>query len=74
MQSPVRFYTVHQVAQMTQLSTHRIYEIIRQRLLPAVHICLQIRVEEQALRNWAGISLVGGSPTHAEVALSKEVA
>jgi excisionase family DNA binding protein len=50
---PVRFYTVEQVAAMLQLSKYRVYEIIRMRLLPAIHIGRQIRVEESALMQWA---------------------
>lgn len=50
---PLRFYTVEQVAAMLLLSRYRVYEIIRLRLLPAVHIGRQVRIEESALMQWA---------------------
>ena len=48
----MKFITVNKIAEQTELSTHRVYEIIRLGLLPAVRIGRQIRVEEQAFKAW----------------------
>ncbi len=46
------FLTVNQIAEQIQLSPTRVYEAIRLGLLPAVRIGRQVRVEEQAFRDW----------------------
>lgn len=51
-QLPVRFFTVPQVAEMTQLTAARIYEAVRLHLLPSVRIGRQVRIEESAFLNW----------------------
>lgn len=51
-QMPVRFFTVPQIAQMTQLSEPRVYEAVRRKLLPAIRIGRQVRVEEAAFLDW----------------------
>ncbi|GMU52604.1 MAG: hypothetical protein AMXMBFR33_17500 [Candidatus Xenobia bacterium] len=48
----LRFFTVDQVADMVQLTRARVYDAIRQKLLPAVHIGRQVRIEEQGFREW----------------------
>jgi excisionase family DNA binding protein len=48
----MKFYTVQQIADLVQLSSARVYEAIRLGLLPAVHIGRQVRIEEQAFREW----------------------
>ena len=48
----MKFYTVQQIADLVQLTPARIYEAIRQGLLPAIHIGRQVRIEEQAFHDW----------------------
>ncbi len=48
----MKFLTVNQIAEQVQLSTARVYEAIRLGLLPAVRIGRQVRIEEQAFRDW----------------------
>jgi excisionase family DNA binding protein len=48
----MKFYTVHQIAELVQLTPARVYEAIRLDLLPAVHIGRQVRIEEQAFHDW----------------------
>jgi excisionase family DNA binding protein len=48
----MKFITVNQIAKQTELSTGRVYEMIRLGLLPAVRFGRQIRVEEQAFKDW----------------------
>lgn len=48
----LRFYTVTEMAQLLQLTPHRVYEAVRQGLLPAVRIGRQVRIEEQAFLSW----------------------
>ena len=48
----MQFYTVLEIAENIKLSPDRVYEAIRQGLLPSVHIGRQIRIEEQAFREW----------------------
>lgn len=60
---PVKLYTVGQIADIVQLSRHRVYEAIRLGLLPAVHIGRQVRIEERAFLDWiqqGGQSFEGG--------------
>ena len=48
----MKFLTVDQIAETLGLTTGRVYEAIRLGLLPAVRIGRQVRVEEQAFRDW----------------------
>lgn len=48
----MRFLTVNELADTLGLSTDRVYEALRRGLLPAVRIGRQVRVEEQAFREW----------------------
>jgi excisionase family DNA binding protein len=48
----MKFLTVNEIAETIGLSTGRVYETIRLGLLPAVRIGRQVRVEEQAFRDW----------------------
>ena len=48
----MNFLTVNEIAQLLGLSNARVYETIRRGLLPAVRIGRQVRVEEQAFRDW----------------------
>ena len=48
----MRFLTVNEIAETMGLSTGRVYEALRLGLLPAVRIGRQVRVEEQAVRDW----------------------
>ena len=48
----MKFLTVNEIAEIIGLSTARVYETIRRGLLPAVRIGRQVRVEEQAFREW----------------------
>lgn len=62
-QESLRFYTVQEVADLVRLTKGRVYEAIRQHLLPAVRIGRQIRIEESAIRDWVrqgGSALSGG--------------
>ncbi len=55
--------TAAQVADALGVSKARVYDLIRQRLLPACHLGRQLRVEEAALREWVaggGQALPGG--------------
>ena len=58
----MKLITVNKIAEMTELSTQRVYETIRLGLLPAVKIGRQVRVEEQVLKDW----ISRGGQTHAE--------
>jgi len=48
----MRFFTVIEIAELLNLSPDRVYEAIRQNLLPSVHIGRQVRIEEQAFNEW----------------------
>lgn len=49
----MKFYTAAQIAKLLNMSQYRVYEAVREGLLPAVHIGRQIRVEESAFIQWA---------------------
>ena len=59
----MKFITVNKIAEQTELSTGRVYEMIRLGLLPAVRMGRQIRVEEQAFKDWIN----RGGQTYAEL-------
>ena len=48
----MKFYTVLEIGELIKLSPDRVYEAIRQGLLPSVHIGRQIRIEEQTFHDW----------------------
>ena len=57
-----RLLTVRDVAAQCGLSTARVYELVRQKRLPAVHFGRQIRVSQTTLREFishGGASLSG---------------
>jgi excisionase family DNA binding protein len=58
-----RLLSVAQVAPMLGLTEARVYELVRLRMLPAVRIGRQVRIDEQALQAWiaqGGQALPGG--------------
>lgn len=60
MDSDFDFYTVAEVAEILRLRQNRVYEAIRQELLPCVHIGRQVRIEKQAFQDW----VARGGQTH----------
>ena len=65
----MRLITVSEAAELLRLRPARVYQLAREGILPAVHVGRQVRLEEQALRDWiarGGQALSGGwrrSPT-----------
>ncbi len=51
--------TVDQVAGLLKVSHHRVYEMVREGLLPVVRLGRQVRISEDALENWIA---KGGQP------------
>jgi len=60
----MRFFTVIEIAELLNLSPDRVYEAIRQNLLPSVHIGRQIRIEEQAFNEWVRQGGMRYAPGH----------
>jgi excisionase family DNA binding protein len=60
----MRFFTVIEIAELLNLSPDRVYEAIRQNLLPSVHIGRQIRIEEQAFNEWVRQGGLRYAPGH----------
>ena len=60
----MRFFTVIEIAELLNLSADRVYEAIRQDLLPSVHIGRQIRIEEQAFNEWVRQGGLRYAPGH----------
>ena len=60
----MKFYTVLEIAENIKLSPDRVYEAIRQGLLPSVHIGRQIRIEEQAFNEWVRQGGLRYAPGH----------
>ncbi len=58
----MRFLTVNEIAETLGMSTGRVYEVLRLKLIPAVRIGRQVRVEEQAFMEW--VSKGGQTYTH----------
>ena len=55
--------TMQEVARVLRVSEARAYELARDQLLPTVRLGRQLRVEEEALRQWiraGGQALPGG--------------
>ncbi len=48
----MRLLTATEVADLLRVPKGRVYELVRQGLLPACHLGRQIRIEERALREW----------------------
>ena len=59
----MRFLTVNEIAETLGMSTHRVYEVLRHGLMPAVRIGRQVRVEEQAFKEW----VASGGQTYAHL-------
>ena len=65
----MRLMTVSEAAELLRLRPARVYQLGRAGVLPVVHLGRQVRVDEQALRDWiarGGQALSGGwrrSPT-----------
>jgi len=53
MSDTVRFLTVPEVAELIKLTEARVYEAVRLKLLPAVRIGRQIRIEHSVFVEWA---------------------
>jgi len=60
----MRFFTVLEIAELLNLSPDRVYEAIRQNLLPSVHIGRQVRIEEQAFSEWVRQGGLRYAPGH----------
>ena len=59
----MRLMTVSEAAELLRLRPARVYELAREGVLPVVRLGRQVRVEEQALRDWiarGGQALPGG--------------
>ncbi|MBX3168162.1 MAG: helix-turn-helix domain-containing protein [Candidatus Eremiobacteraeota bacterium] len=48
----MKFLTVTEMAETLGMTTGRVYEVLRLGLIPAVRIGRQVRVEEQAFKDW----------------------
>ena len=58
-----RLLSVKQVSERLGESQSRVYELIRLRLLPAVHLGRRVKVDEETLEQWikqGGMPLPGG--------------
>ena len=49
---PVKLLKVVQVARMLQVSTARVYELVRHKIIPSVRLGRQLRIDDTALRKW----------------------
>lgn len=59
----MQFLRVTEVADMLQVSTTRVYQLVREGILPAVHLGRQVRIPADKLREFAesgGKRLDGG--------------
>lgn len=59
----MNLWTVEQVSEALKVKPHRVYELIREGLLPSVRLGRQVRISEAALRAWierGGKTLPGG--------------
>lgn len=50
--SGVRLLRVEEVAEALGVTKSRVYDLVRAGLLPAVRLGRQIRIDEEALRDW----------------------
>ena len=65
----MRLLTAKQTADVLQVTLPRVYELARERVIPAVRLGRQIRFNETALREWigrGGASLTEGAEANLE--------
>ena len=62
----IRTLIVDEVAEALRVTPPRVYQLIRDGLLPAVHVGRQLRVSEDALRAWIAEGGVRLSPERSE--------
>lgn len=48
-----RFLTAQEVAELLGVKPWRVYDLVRQRLLPAVRLGRQMRFDPEQIRRWA---------------------
>jgi len=48
----MRLLRAEEVAEVLGVAKCRVYDLVHAGLLPAVHLGRQIRIDEEALRNW----------------------
>ena len=51
-ENSLRLLTVGETAKILKVKDHRVYELARLKLLPAVRLGRQLRIDEQRLREW----------------------
>ncbi len=59
----MRLLTIQEVAELLRVPTARVYDLIRQNLIPHIHLGRQLRVEESQLLEFirnGGKALPGG--------------
>ncbi len=59
----MKLLLAEEVADLLRVSRSRVYELIRQGVVPGVHVGRQVRVPEEGLRRWieeGGQALSGG--------------
>lgn len=59
----MKLMSVREVSDLLKVKPHRIYEMVREGLLPGVRLGRQVRISEDALRRWiqnGGQALPGG--------------
>ena len=59
----MRLLTITEVSKQLNVSKERVYDLVRSDLIPSVHLGRQLRVSEDALRDWVnsgGRALPGG--------------
>lgn len=62
-----KLLTVEEAAEVLKVSPYRCYELIREHLLPAVHLGRSVRVHEEQLHGWierGGQRFAGGWKKH----------
>jgi excisionase family DNA binding protein len=62
-ENSLRLLTVGETAKILKVKDQRVYELARLRLLPAVRLGRQLRIDEQRLREWianGGSALAAG--------------
>ena len=55
-----RLLTVREVADILRLTSEGVYRLARRKAIPVVHVGRQVRVREEALRQWLE---AGGAPS-----------
>ena len=59
----MRLLTITEVSKQLNVSRERVYDLVRLDLIPSVHLGRQLRISEEALRDWVnsgGRALPGG--------------